>query len=84
MGFWLSKPCRNVRSPRGRPLSRSGRNRRSDPRRKIYDVTAMPEGGLVVIAVTPFADDGTVDEAGVGQLIDFYLSCRGPHRRRGL
>lgn len=36
-------------------------------------MTAMPEGGLVVIAVTSFADDGTVDEAGVGQLIDFYL-----------
>lgn len=38
-------------------------------------MTAMPEGGLVVIAVTPFADDGTVDETGIGQLIDFYLTC---------
>ncbi len=36
---------------------------------------SMPTSGLVAIAVTPLNDDGGIDLAGIGPLMDFYISC---------
>jgi 4-hydroxy-tetrahydrodipicolinate synthase len=38
----------------------------------MLDATAR---GVYVIAVTPFRDDGALDEAGTDRLVDFYAQC---------
>lgn len=35
----------------------------------------LPQYGFVAIAVTPLTDDGAIDFAGVGPLMDFYVAC---------
>lgn len=35
----------------------------------------MPTAGLVAISVTPLTDDRRIDEAGMQELMDFYLAC---------
>ena len=36
---------------------------------------SMPEGGLVAVAVTPFDNDGALDEPSLRSLLDFYVDC---------
>ena len=35
----------------------------------------LPQHGFIAIAVTPLTDDGAIDFAGMGRLIDFYIDC---------
>jgi len=41
----------------------------------IAALAAMPQRGFVAIAVTPLAANGTIDYAGIGPLMDFYINC---------
>ena len=38
----------------------------------MLDISA---NGVYVIAVTPFADDGALDPAGIDRMVDFYVGC---------
>ena len=35
----------------------------------------FPQHGFIAIAVTPLNDDGAIDFAGMGKLMDFYIDC---------
>lgn len=35
----------------------------------------LPQHGFIAIAVTPLTEEGAIDFAGVGKLMDFYIEC---------
>ncbi len=38
-------------------------------------MSPLPQNGFIAIAVTPLTDDGAIDHAGIGTLMDFYINC---------